>query len=123
MPNPLGVQVLNGGGSVVQGASIYLAVQLTDLTGVYVSDVPYGTAEPVSGPSAAVVITVFTPSNTLFVAQAMTQDSTYLGNYFTTITTTGTAETGLYFAEFNAVNGSTIYPPAAKRPIFRVTTV
>ena len=111
--------MLNQGGRITVGSTVFLAVFLTDQSGIYVSDVPYGTAEPITSP-ATVTITLTTPSGQTKVSAAnMTPDTVNIGNYTYTYQSSATDEQGPWNATFAANDGVGDLLQVPSRTVFR----
>ena len=112
-----GIQVLDEGGSIVQGSPAVLTVQLLDLTGALITDAPTGgTWEPVSGATVSGVLSA--PSGD--VTQALSfAASSVPGFYQASFVVPSTAEVGLWFLAMSIVNGADVqaFP---NRPVYRV---
>ena len=117
------LQVINAGGSFVQGSVRVVRVQLTDWSGVYVTDRPAtGTPIPL-GPPAGVLISLISTSGRTIVNQApMSPDPNITGNFFYVYKSVPNDETGRWLAQFSFFDGVGDFGVAAPRPIWTVTT-
>ena len=122
MAAQLGIQVINLGGQINAGSTELITVLLTDNSGVYVSDVPLGTPQPVGTPGT-VTVTLTTPSGQAPVlAAAMTASTTTTGYFNYTYTLPTTAERGAWRASFTATNGAGATLVSPTRIIFEVVS-
>ena len=114
-----GIQVLDEGGSIVQGSPSVVTVQLLDLTGALITDAPTGgTWEPVSGATVSGVLSA--PSGDVTQTLSFVPLSTP-GFYQAAFQVANNAETGTWFLKTSMVNGADVaaFP---NRPIYRVVT-
>lgn len=117
----LALQVINGGGNLVAGSTELISVLLTDISNVFVSDVP-GEGGPVPVPfPASVNITLITPSKTVKVnGAAMTADFSVPGKFDYIYQSVPTDEHGLWLMSFTAADGMGSVGLFPKRPAWNI---
>lgn len=119
MGQQLALQVLDDGGRIVPNSTVIVTVALTDMSTVFVTDIPVGTPVAI-GASGMVGITPIAPSGATPFGQASMIYQPTTGFFAWSGLITNVAERGVWRANFFATNGAAVgtFPP---RPIFEVT--